>query len=92
MYYYEVETYSKLKVVTEEDSISLRAWDFVQLVKVEVHPKIKKSCLIVFKALSRMVKVRGPCDKPFWINKQVNNHEAPAPDSDHVLLVEKKAF
>ena len=34
-----------------------------------------------------MVKVQGVCDKPFWINKRLNNCAAPAPDSDDVLVV-----
>ena len=38
------------------------------------------------------MKVRGACDKPFWINKQLNMGAAPAPDSDDVLVVEEEAF
>ena len=53
------------------------------------------SYLVVFGALSGMVKVRGACDKPFWIYKRLNNYPPPpppAPDSDHVLVVEEEAF
>ena len=50
------------------------------------------SYLVVFGALSRMVKVRGACDKPFWIYKRLNNCGAPAPDSDDVLVVEEEVF
>ena len=39
-----------------------------------------------------MVKVRGACDKLFWIYKWLNNCAAPAPDSDDVLVVEEEAF
>ena len=45
------------------------------------------SYLVVFGALSRMVKVRGACEKPFWIYKRLNNCAAPAPDSDDILVV-----
>ena len=34
------------------------------IVKGEVHLKMKVSYLVVFGALSRMVKVLGACDKP----------------------------
>ena len=40
--------------------------------KGEVHPKIKVSYLVVFGVLSRMVKVRGACDKPFWVYKRLD--------------------
>ena len=50
------------------------------------------SYLVVFGALSRILKVRGACDKPFWIYKRLNNCAAPAPDSDDVLVVEKGVF
>ena len=60
------------------------------LVKGEVHPKMITSYLVVFGALSRMVEVRGACDKPFW--KRLNNCAAPVPDSDDVLVVEEEAF
>ena len=50
------------------------------------------SYLVVFGVLSRMVKVRGACDKPFWIYKRLNNCAAPAPDSDDVLVVEEEVF
>ena len=56
--------------------------------KGEVHPKVITSYLVVFGALSRMVKVRGgACDKPFWIYKPLNSCTAPAPASDDVLVV-----
>ena len=55
--------------------------------KGEVHPKKITSYLVVFGALSRMAKVRGACDKPFWIYKPLNNCAAPAPVSDDVLVV-----
>ena len=38
------------------------------------------------------MKVRGACDKPFWIYKRLNSCAAPAPDSDGVLVVEEEAF
>ena len=50
------------------------------------------SYLVVFGALSQMVKVRSACDKPFWIFKLLNNCAAHAPDSDDVLVVEKEVF
>ena len=50
------------------------------------------SYLVVLGALSRMVKVRGACNKPFWIYKRLNNCAAPAPDSDDVLVVEEEAI
>ena len=63
--------------------------------KGEVHPKIKTAYLVVFGALSQTVKVRGACEKPFWIyaRKRLNNcapppppPPPPAPDSDDVLV------
>ena len=45
-----------------------------------VHPKMITnitSYLVVFGALSRMVKVQGACDTPFWICKRLNNCAAP---------------
>ena len=69
-------------------SISIQA----VLVKGEVHPKMITSYLVVFGAVSRMVKVRGACDKPFWIYKRLNDCAAPAPYSDDVLVVEEEAF
>ena len=60
--------------------------------KGEVHPTMITSYLVVFGELSRMVKVRGGRDKPFWIYKRLNNCAAPAPDSDDVLVVEEEAF
>ena len=50
------------------------------------------SYLVVFGAQSRMVKVRGACDRPFRIYERLNNCAAPAPDSDDVLVVEEEAF
>ena len=50
------------------------------------------SYLVVFGALSRMLKVRGACDKLFWIYKRLNNCAAPTPDSDDVLVVEEEVF
>ena len=44
-----------------------------QNVKGEVHPKMITSYLVVFGALSRMVKIGGAYDKPFWIYKRLNN-------------------
>ena len=38
------------------------------------------------------MKVRGACDKPFWIYRRLNNCAAPVPDSDDVLVVEEEAF
>ena len=61
--------------------------------KGEVHPKTITSYLVVFGALSRMVKVRGAYDKPFWIYKRLNNcappPPPPGPASDDVLVVEE---
>ena len=59
-------------------------------IKGEVHPKKIPSCPVVFGALSRMVKVRGAYDKPFWIYKQLNNYAAPALASDDVLVEEEE--
>ena len=53
---------------------------------------MKTSYLVVFGALSRMVKVRGACGKSFWIYTRLNNCAAPAPDSDDVLVVEEEVF
>ena len=49
------------------------------------------SYLVVFGALSRMVKVQGACAKPFWIYRRLNNCATPAPDSDDVLVAEEEA-
>ena len=38
------------------------------------------------------MRVRGACDKPFWIYMRLNNCAAPAPDSDDVLVVEEEVF
>ena len=40
------------------------------VVKGEVHSKMKVSYLVVFGALSRMVKVQGACHEPFWVYSQ----------------------
>ena len=56
-------------------------------IKGEFHPKMKTSYLVVFGALSRMVKVRSACNKPFWTYKRLNNYAAPVLDSDDVLVV-----
>ena len=48
------------------------------------------SYLVVFGALSRIVKVRDACDKPFRIYKRLNNCATPAPESDDVLVVEEE--
>ena len=61
-------------------------------IKGEVHPKMITSYLVVLGALSRMVKVRGAYDKPFWIYKRLNNCAAPTPASDDVLEVEEEVF
>ena len=39
-----------------------------------------------------MVKIRGACDKSFWIYKQLNKCATTALDSDDVLVVEEEAF
>ena len=36
-------------------------------IKGEIHTKMKNSHLVVFGALSRMVKIRGACDELFWV-------------------------
>ena len=64
----------------------------IEILKGEVHPKMITSYLLVFWALSRMVKVRGACDKPFWMYKRLNNCAAPTPDSDDFLVVEEEVF
>ena len=60
--------------------------------KGEVHPKIITSYLVVFGALSQMVKIQGACNKPLWIYKRLNNCAASAPDSDDVLVIEEEVF
>ena len=45
--------------------------------KGEVHTKMKVSYLVVFGALSRMVKVRGACDKPLWVCKRLSKLRRP---------------
>ena len=62
------------------------------MLKGEVHSKMVTSYLVVFGALSRMVKVRGACDRPFWIYKRLNNYAVPAPASDDVLVEEEEVF
>ena len=61
------------------------------MLKGEVHSKMVTSHLVVFGALSRMVKVRGAYDKPFWRYK-LNNCAAPAPAGDDVLVEEEEVF
>ena len=39
----------------------------------EVPPSMKTSYVVVFRALSWMVKLRGECDELFWIYKRLNN-------------------
>ena len=54
--------------------------------------KMKISYPVVFGALSRMVMVRGACNKPFWIYKRLNQFRHPsAGESDDVLVVEEQA-
>ena len=43
---------------------------YIALLKGDVHPKMKISHLVVFGALSRMVKVRG--HKPLWVCTRLN--------------------
>ena len=62
------------------------------MLKGEVHSKMVTSYLVVFGALSRMVKVRGAYDKPFWIYKRLNNCAALAPAGDDVLVEEVEVF
>ena len=62
------------------------------MLKGEVHSKMVTSYLVVFGALSRMVKVRGACDRPFWIYKRLNNYAVPTPASDDVLVEEEEVF
>ena len=50
------------------------------------------SYIVVLGALSRMVKVRGACDKPLWIHERWNNCAVPALDSDDVFAVEEDVF
>ena len=63
----------------------------MKALKGEVHPKMKVSYMVVFGALSRMVKVRGACYKPFWVYKRLNKLRRPAPEIDDVLVVEEPA-
>ena len=51
-------------LVTQEKGLLLMNFLFF---KGEVHPKLITSYLVVSGLLSRMVKVRGAYDKPFWI-------------------------
>ena len=44
-----------------------------QILKGEVHDFYKTSWFVVFEALSRMVKVRGSCDKPFKMYSRLKN-------------------
>ena len=58
--------------------------------KGEVYPKMITSYLVVFGALSRMVKVRGAC--VFGYNyKRLNSCIAPTSDSDDTLVVDSLA-
>ena len=65
---------------------------YLMSLKGKFTQKMITSYLIVFGALSRMVKVRGACDKPLWIYERLNNCTAPTLDSDDVLVVEEEAF
>ena len=56
-----------------------------------VHPKMKISYQMVFGVLSRMVKVRGACDKPFGYISHKENCASPCRKSDDVLVVEELA-
>ena len=40
----------------------------------EIHDFYKTSWFVEFEALSRMVKVRGSCDKPFKRNSRLKNY------------------
>ena len=56
------------------------------------HPKMNISYLLVFGAQSRMVKVRGACDKPFWVYKLLTKlRPPPRRKIDDVLVVEELA-
>ena len=74
-----VRCFSRLLCATSVCTLSLPS-------KGEVHSKMKTSYLIVFRALSRMVKVRGACDKLFWIYRRLNNCATPTSDND-ILVV-----
>ena len=54
--------------------------------KGEVHSKMITSYL-VFGALSQMVKIRGACDKPFWIYKRLDICAALEPNCDAISVV-----
>ena len=78
----------KLNFTTSFESKEVKCSDMrKRSLKGEDHPKMITSYLVVFGALSRMVKVRGACDKPFWIYKPLNNCAAPAPAGDDILVV-----
>ena len=62
------------------------------MLKGEVHPNMDISHIIVFGALRQMVKIRGACDKLFWIYMRLNNCAAPVPGSGSVLVVEEEVF
>ena len=49
----------------DADVLNLYIMHVVVSLKGEVHPKMITSYLVVFGALSRMVKVRGAYDEPF---------------------------
>ena len=65
--------------------------------KGEVYPKMKVSYMAVFGARSRMVKVPGACDEPFWVYKRLTKLRRPPPPPpprriiDDVLVVEELA-
>ena len=53
---------------------------------------MKVSYLVVSGLLSRMVEVRGACDKPFWVYKRLNKLRGPPRrKSDDVVVVEELA-
>ena len=58
--------------------------------KGEVHPKMKVSYLVEFGTLSRMVKVRGACDEPFWVYKQCNQLRRAA--HDDILVIDARTI
>ena len=58
----------------QRNSVVRCSWPFVIcLLNGEVHPKMKVSYLVEFGTLSRMVKVRGACDEPFWVISDLIN-------------------
>ena len=83
----QFSTLSNTESICQSKATRLKTSVWLLMLKGEVHPKMITSYLVVFGALSRMVKVQGACDKPFWICKRLNNCAAPAPASDDVLVV-----